>query len=139
MFHGIWLALLGVLAASNLIIARKPDAEQLIGKIAPYQGWIGAVSAVWGVFGILACIGHIGWMSTAPVFWLSRLASSILLAGLGLLLGVGIFKSFIKNPTAQTNLDRLIARLAPFQGTLGLIAIGLGAWMTIAAMMFEVG
>jgi hypothetical protein len=139
MFHGIWLALLGVLAASNLIIARKPDAEQLIGKLAPYQGWIGAVSAVWGVFGILGCLGHIGWMSTAPVYWLSWLADSVLLTCLGLLLGIGIFKSFIKNPTAQTNMDRLIAKLAPFQGTLGLIAIGLGAWMTIAAVMFRVG
>jgi hypothetical protein len=138
MFHGIWLALLGVLAASNLIIAKKPDAEQLIGKIAPYQGWIGALSAVWGIFGILGCVSHVGWMSTAPVYWLSWLADSVLLSCLGLLLGVGVFKSFIKNAKAQTNMDRLIARLAPFQGTLGLIAIGLGVWMTIAAVMFRV-
>jgi hypothetical protein len=137
MFHGIWLALLGVLAASNLIIAKKPDAEQLIGKIAPYQGWIGAISAVWGIFGILGCVRAIGWMSAAPVYWLSWLADSILLCCLGLLLGVGVFKSFIKNPTAQANMDKLIAKLAPFQGTLGLIAIGLGAWMTIASVMFR--
>jgi hypothetical protein len=139
MFHGIWLALLGVLAASNLIIARKPDAEQLIGKIAPYQGWIGALSAVWGVFGILSCISNIGWMSTAPVLWLSLLADSTLLACLGLLLGVGVFKSFIKSPAAHVKLDRLIAKLAPFQGTLGLIAIGLGLWMTVASVMFRMG
>ena len=139
MFDGIWLALLGVLAASNLIIARKPDAEALIGKIAPYQGWIGAVSAVWGVLAILGCIGHIGWMTSAPVYWLSWLAASILLTSLGLLLGVGVFKSFIKSGTANANLDRVIARLAPFQGTLGLIAIGVGAWKMISSVMFRVG
>ena len=101
MFLGIWLALLGVLAASNLIIAKKPDAAQLIGKVAPYQGWIGAVSAVCGVFGILGCVSHVGWMGSAPIFWLSRLAVSVLLTCLGLLLGIGVFKSFIENAQAQ--------------------------------------
>ena len=139
MFLGIWLALLGVLAASNLIIAKKPDAAQLIGKVAPYQGWIGAVSAVCGVFGILGCVSHIGWVGSVPIAWLSRLAVSVLLVSLGLLLGIGVFKSFIKNAKANENLDRLIARLAPFQGRMGVIAIGLGAWMTIAAVMFRVG
>jgi len=140
MFQGIWLALLGVLAASNLIIAKKPDAAQLIGKIAPYQGWIGAVSAVWGVFGILGCVSHVGWMgSSLALYWLSWLADSVLLTCLGLLLGVGVFKSFIKSEAAHAKLDKLIARLAPYQGKLGLIAIALGGWMTIAAVMFRVG
>jgi hypothetical protein len=139
MFHGIWLMLLGVLAASNLIIAKRPDAERLIGKVAPYQGWIGALSAVWGLFGLLGCLRTLGWMTTAPMFWFSWLAASTLLVCLGLLLGVGVFKSFIKNAAARANLDRLIARLAPFQGTLGLIAIGLGGWMTIASFLFKIG
>jgi len=139
MFHGIWLALLGVLAASNLIIAKKPDAAQLIGRIAPYQGWIGAVSAVWGVFGILGCVSHIAWLSSAPIFWLSWLLDSALLTCLGLLLGIGVFKSFIKNAKANEKLDQIITRLAPFQGKMGLAAIALGGWMTIAAVMFRVG
>ena len=50
---GLWLAVLGILGASNLIIARKPDAKELIAKLAPYQGWIGAVSALWGAWGIV--------------------------------------------------------------------------------------
>jgi hypothetical protein len=75
-------------------------------------------------------------MSTAPVLWLSGLANAILLLCLGLLLGVGVFKSFIKNPTAQANMDKLIAKLAPFQGTLGLIAIGVGGWLMIASVLF---
>lgn len=139
MFLGIWLALLGVLAASNLIIAKKPDAAQLIGKIAPYQGWIGAVSAVCGVFGILGCVSHIGWVGSVPIAWLSRLAVSVLLVSLGLLLGIGVFKSFIRNAQANANLDRVIAKLAPYQGKLGLVAIALGVWMIIAGVMFPLG
>ena len=135
MLYGIWLALLGVLAASNLIIAKKPDAAQLIGKVAPYQGWIGAVSAVWGVFGILRCVRHIGLLSVVPGYWLLWLVDSILLACLGLLLGVGVFKSFIKSEGANAKLDRVIAKLAPYQGKLGVVAIVVGAVMAIGALI----
>jgi hypothetical protein len=135
MLYGIWLALLGILAASNLIIARKPDAAQLIGKIAPYQGWIGAVSALWGLFGILRCVRYISLLSVAPFYWLVWLADAALLACLGLLLGVGVFKSFIKSPEANARLDRLIGKLAPYQGKLGVVAIAMGVLMLIGAMM----
>jgi hypothetical protein len=135
MLYGIWLALLGVLAASNLIIAKKPDAERLIGKVAPYQGWIGAVSAVWGVIGILRCIRYIALLSITPFYWLSWLADSSLLACLGLLLGVGVFKSFIKSPEANARLDKAIAKLAPYQGKLGLVAIAMGIIMVLGAVM----
>ncbi len=135
MLYGIWLALLGILAASNLIIARKPDAAQLIGKVAPYQGWIGAVSAVWGAFGILRCIRWIRLLSITPFYWLSWLAAAALLACLGLLLGVGVFKSFIKSPEATAKLDGVIAKLAPYQGKLGVVAIVMGVVMVISALM----
>jgi hypothetical protein len=135
MLYGIWLALLGILAASNLIIAKKPDAAQLIGKLAPYQGWIGAASAVWGVFGILRCVRFIGLLSITPFYWLAWLVDSALLACLGLLLGVGVFKTFIKSPQAHAKLDSVIARLAPYQGKLGLVAIAMGILMIIGALM----
>ena len=138
MAHGIWLAVLGVLAASNLIIARRPDAAELIGKLAPYQGWIGVASLFWGVWGIISCVLNMGWMTTAPIFWFSWLADSVLLAALGLLLGVGVLKTFIKDARANEKMDLTIAKLAPYQGTLGLGAIGLGAWMVLASIMFTV-
>jgi hypothetical protein len=138
MIHGVWLAVLGILGASNLIIARRPDAADLIGKLAPYQGWIGAVSALWGVWGVISCILHLNWMTVAPVYWFSWLADSVLQAGLGLLLGVGVLKSFIKDAAANTKMDQTITRLGPYQGTMGLIAIGLGVWMVAASMMFGV-
>lgn len=139
MIDGIWMAVLGVLAASNLIIAKKPDAKELIGKIAPYQGWMGAVSAFWGVWGIFGCVRTLGWMTSFPIPWFTWLANSVLLFCLGLLLGVGTLKTFIKNPTAQANMDKTIAKLAPYQGTLGLVGIGLGVWKIVAGFMFRMG
>jgi hypothetical protein len=136
LINGIWLAVLGILGASSLIIAKKPDAKEQIAKLAPYQGWIGAVSALWGVWGIISAVLNMGWMAHAFIYWVTFLADSVLQLSLGLLLGVGVLKTFIKNPEANAKMDQTIAKLAPYQGTLGLVAIGLGVWMVIAGFLF---
>jgi len=133
---GIWLALLGVLAASNLIIAKKPDAKELIAKLAPYKGWIGAISALWGLWGIINSILNLGLLSSIPIYWATLLANGVLLFALGLLLGIGVLKTFIKKEEAQKKMDELVEKLAPKQGMLGLIAIGVGVWMVIAGFLF---
>jgi hypothetical protein len=137
--NGIWLAVLGVLAASNLIIARRPDAKAAIAKIAPYQGWIGAISAIWGVWGIVSAVLNLGWLTHFPIFWITWLADSVLLASLGLLLGIGVLKTFVRNAQANDKLDTVIRRLAPSQGTLGFVAIGVGVWMVISGFLWTVG
>ncbi len=135
---GIWLVVLGVLGAASLIIARKPDAAQLIGKIAPYQGWIGAVSALWGVWMVISSILSLGWLTAAPIYWVTYLADGVLQLLLGILLGVGVMKTFIKDPQAQAKMDQTVAKLSPYQGTLGIIAICLGIWMAIAGFVFTI-
>lgn len=136
LINGIWLAVLGILGASSLIIAKKPDAKELIAKLAPYQGWIGAVSAFWGVWGILSSFINFGWMAYAPIYWVTFLADSVLQFALGLLLGVGVLKTFIKSREANEKMDQTIAKLAPYQGMLGLAAIGVGVWMVVAGFLF---
>ena len=104
---GLWLAVLGILAVPSLIIAKKPNAKELIDKLAPYQGWIGAVSALWGVWGIISAVLNLGMLGTWPILWATLLAVAVVQASLGLLLGVGVLKSFIKDPTAQAKMDAL--------------------------------
>jgi len=135
--NGLWLVVLGVLGAASLIIAKKPDAKELIGKLAPYQGWIGAVSALWGAWGVISSVLHIGWLAHWPIIWITWTANSVLLLALGLLLGVGVLKTFISNPQAQAKMDLTIAKLAPYQGTLGLISIGLGVWAILSGFLFS--
>jgi hypothetical protein len=135
---GVWLAVLGILGASNLIIARKPDARELIAKLAPYQGWIGAVSALWGVWGMVSAVLSIGLLTVAPILWVTYTASAVVQAALGLLLGIGVLKTFIKQPQAVAKMDMLVTRLAPKQGVLGLISIGVGAWTIVAGFLFSI-
>jgi hypothetical protein len=135
---GIWLALLGVLAVPSMIIAKKPNAKEMIAKLAPYQGWIGAVSCLWGVWGIINSVLSLGWLSVAPIYWVTFLANAVLQFALGLILGIGTLKTFIKNPQAQAKMDETLAKLQPKQGMLGLAAIGLGVWMVVAGFLFHV-
>ena len=109
-----------MVCASNLIIARKPDAKELIGKIAPYQGWIGAISALWGAWWLVNWILHVRLMMTWPILGITWLADSLLLRASALLCGIGVLKTFIKAPAATEKLDLTVAKLAPFQGMLGL-------------------
>jgi heme O synthase-like polyprenyltransferase len=135
---GIWLILLGVLAVPGLIIAKRPDARQLIDKIAPYQGWIGAISVLWGVFRLL----H--WFSLFPLlgggigpmlYFVVYTVYVFLLIVLGFMLGIGVLKTFIKDPNANAKMDQTLARLSPKQGVLGLVALANGAVLLIVGII----
>ena len=128
---GIWLVLLGVLGAANIIVARRPDAGTAIARLTPYQGWIGAFSALGGVWGIISALLSLGLLAKYPVYWVTLMAAAVLQAVLGLLLGAGVLKTFIRQQEAVRKLDQTLATLAPMQGKAGLAAIGVGLWMVI--------
>ena len=138
MLNGIWLALLGVLAVPSLILARRPDAKEALATLAPYQGWMGVVSAFWGIWGVITAVLNIGWLTSYPIFWVTLLGNSLLLAALGFILGIGVMKTFIKDVAAQTKMDETLAKIAPHQGRLGIAAVAMGAWMVVASIMFHV-
>lgn len=137
MGYGIWLILLGALAVPSMIIAKRPDAKDMLAKITPYQGWIGAVSCLGGVWGIIASILNLGLLSTWPGLWISYFVGAVFQAALGLILGIGTLKTFIKNPQAQAKMDETLAKLSPKQGMLGVGAIGFGVWMIVAGFIFH--
>ena len=136
MLYGLWLIILGALAVPNLIL-KKPELKSTLDKITPYQGWIGAISALWGVWGIITSVLHIGWLTTAPIWWITMTANNVLVFALGILLGIGTLKTFIKNPEAQAKLDQTAVKIAPYQGTLGIAALGLGIWCVVASILFH--
>ena len=119
----------GILAASALIIARKPNAKDLIDKITPYQGWIGIVMFFWGVWGVLDCVRFLGLLSQRPLFWLFWLACGAADLVVGFLLGFGLITKYAlgKSPSAMARGQALRAKLAVYQGTFGLFAIAMGA------------
>ena len=134
----LWLILLGVLAVPSLILSKKPNAKEMLDKLAPYQGWIGAVSALWGVWGIISFLRTMGfWTSFWPIMGYTTLAASIVQLILGFMLGIGVMKTFVKNEAAQKKMDDTLAKMAPKQGLFGIVAIALGGWMIIVSLFFK--
>lgn len=129
MFTGLLTIAGGILAASALIIARKPNAKQLIDKLTPYQGWIGIVLFFWGAWDVIACVRYLGLLSTNPVFWIFALALSVARVLVGFLLGFGLITKYTlgSSPAAQARGQQIRVRLAGYQGTFGIAAIVLGA------------
>ncbi len=124
------LLTLGFLGAIQIIAARKPSATELANKLAPHQGWIGVVGLVLGAIYLVRMLLH-GWIDLlgfAPVMALTAMAGALLLIGLGAIFGLGLMKQL---GAAGSKLDALVARIRPFQATLGLAAVGIGLWMLL--------
>jgi hypothetical protein len=133
---GLSLAILGVLATPQMLLSKKPNAAGMLDKIIPYQGWLGAVCAMWGAWGVVNAFLNMRGIESFPVWWFTALSASLLEVVLGVLLGVGVLTSFIKAPQARARLDKLVAKLAPSQGLVGIIAIGIGAWCIVANVVY---
>lgn len=140
MIYGITLILLSIVAVPSLILSKKPNAKELLEKIEPYQGWIGLVFCLWGVWGIISAILNIGWLTTAPIFWITLLAGSIVEATLGFMLGYStINKLFLSNnEKAKAKAEEIRVKIAPKQGKLGVLGIIVGIWMIVASLLFTV-
>lgn len=140
MFHGIMLVLFGCLAASSLILAKKPGARALFDKVTPYQAIIGLVFALCGVWGFIQCLVNIQWLRFIPVSWVVLLLASVVEAALGFILGYAIISAHLlaqKKFTAEKG-ESLLRKIAPFQGKLGLAAIALGGVMIIVYIIYKI-
>lgn len=137
MSYGITLILLSIIAVPSLLLSKKPNAKELLDKIAPYQGWIGLAFCFWGIWGIIQTVLNIGLLSSYPIWWVTMLASNIVEAVLGFILGYGMISKLVlsKNEKAKEKGEKLLAKLAPIQGKLGLAGIAIGVWVIIASFI----
>jgi hypothetical protein len=129
MIYGLFTIIGGILAASALIIARKPNAKQLIDKLTPYQGWVGITLFFWGAWGLITFLRLLSVVSLNPLPWIFYLVASATNLGVGFLLGFGLISKYTlgSSPVAQVRGQNLRLKLAAFQGPLGLIGIAVGA------------
>jgi hypothetical protein len=118
----------GILAASGFIIAKKPNAKELIDKLVPYQGWVGVVMLGWGVWELIGSITGMALLSTFPIYWTFWLLTAISDLGVGMILGFGMVSKWTMsgNPAALEKGQALRAKLVKFQVPLGFLAIIMG-------------
>jgi hypothetical protein len=133
LFTGIVLLVLGVLAAAASIVAKRPDAMQYIEKLVPYQGWIGFVVCVWGVWIIISSVLNLGVLGRIPLWWLTYAATGVLQFTLGLLLGYALLTKYLlsRNAEAMKRGEEVRSKLVPYQVTLGYASIAVGLWAVV--------
>jgi len=128
----ITLIIMGILAAPSIIVSRKPDAQQIIDKIVPFQGWIGIIGGLWGIWILIWTLRYAILIRIVPLWWLTMLAMSIMFILLGFLLGYSLIaKAVAKSEEAAAKAAQLRAKLASVSGKLGIIAIILALWSFI--------
>lgn len=138
MLFAITLILLGIVGAPSVFLAKHAHSGELLSRIAPYQGWTGLVFCLWGTWGIISCMLNISLLGLAPIWWVTWLATCVVMALLGFLLGYGMISQLIlgKNEEAQEKASKLLKKLAPWQGTLGVAAVGIGIWSVLCIFLF---
>jgi hypothetical protein len=128
----------GLLGAASLIVAKQPNAREVIAKLTPYQGIIGIILLIWAlivfIFRILPALGLL--LQFFPLTGILLLATFLVAIALGFLLGYGLIAQYAlnKNAGAAQGGEAMRLKLAKFQGPLGLLGIGLGLWMLISAL-----
>ena len=134
----VFLVLGGILASSSLIVARKPNAQELIDKITPYQGWIGVALFFWGIWDVIQLIRVIGILFKVSlfygIFYAIAVPTELLL---GFLLGFGLITKYAlsKNETAMAKGASIRKKLAPLQGIIGIIGIAVGLALLVLRFM----
>jgi hypothetical protein len=135
----ILLILGGVLAASSLIVQKQPNAREMIAKLVPFQGILGIILLVWGLFALLFWVlPYLGaMMQGSAMYGLIALLSVVVTIALGFLLGYGLITQYVlsKNADAARSGEAVHMKLARIQVPLGLIGIGLGLWALLNFLM----
>lgn len=75
-----------------------------------------------------------------PVWWLTYLATGVLIASLGLLLGYALLTKLIFNRSAMAAQrgEQIRAVIVPYQIVLGYAAIVLGLWTIVATFLYRI-
>ncbi len=132
---GVALIVSGILASSSTIIKKRPEAKELIAKLVPWQGWIGLIVCLWGIWGTIHAVLTIGLIASVPVWWLTYLVANVSSAAIGFLLGYGMIQRFaLKNAEQdkQEKAEKLHEKLVGIQIPLGYVALVIGVWSIIA-------
>ncbi|MBA3462086.1 MAG: hypothetical protein H0T46_19155 [Deltaproteobacteria bacterium] len=125
----ISLILGGILAISGLIVAKKPDAKELIGKLQPFQAIIGIALLVFGVLNLMDAIRLLGVVSLAPVLVLSTVGGVFASILLGILFGMPMIAKLSASGAAKG--EELGRKLAPIQTIVGIVALVCGLVMLL--------
>jgi hypothetical protein len=137
MLAPIILIVVSALAAASYIVTKRPDAKAALDKLTPFQGIIGVLAGLLGLWWTFDLLRHISLMSAAPMYYLLGLAVALLMVALGFLMGYGLIAKYAlsKNAEAAARGEAMRMKLVKFQTPLGLAGIVVGVIGIIMAVV----
>ncbi len=134
----ILLIAAGALAAAPLIVSKQPNAQEAISKLVPYQGIIGIILLLWGLFTLLRLLSFLG-AALQSLTGIGILLACLVAIALGILLGYGLISKYAlsKNADAARNGEMVRAKLTGIQIPLGVAGIALGIWAFLIYLNFS--
>ncbi|MDR0659310.1 MAG: hypothetical protein LBG19_00580 [Prevotellaceae bacterium] len=135
-FLGLLLIVLSMVAVPSLILSKKPNAKELLDKIAPFQGWAGVFFCFWGLWNLIWILMHFEIMRIGMwgiLLWATYLAYAAITCILGFMLGYNLIVEYVlsKNEKTAEKGVRVQAKLAEMQGIVGILGVIIGLWMII--------
>jgi hypothetical protein len=117
----------GLLAASSLILSKKPEAKEMLNTLVPFQAGIGVALLVFGVLNLLRMLGSMmHFFQQAPLYGLAMYGSFFVAILLGFFFGMPLIAKLIPGDSpAEQKASEMAKKVAPFQTILGVLAIGL--------------
>jgi hypothetical protein len=141
--NAIILIVLGAFCVPALVAQKSPNAKQLLDKIVPYQGIVGFVSFIWGIWVVIQCIMNLGWFSYNPpigiILWLTYLVNAVLSVGAGAILGWGLIQKYLlakASDDVKKKAEESLAKLVSMQPKIGIACIAFGVWIIVATIIF---
>jgi len=127
LIHSLLLIVGGILAVSGLIVAKKPNAKELIDKLVPFQAIIGVALLAIGLWQLRLIGGMFRALSVVPLAALTGLAMIVCSILLGFMFGMPQIAKWIpgEGGAEQKGLE-LSRKLAPFQVIIGLVGLVAG-------------
>ncbi len=124
--YALLLILGGAVACSGLIVAKKPDAERILAKLAPFQALIGLALMGLGIifFIMQGPITAFKSISAEPMLAVANLGGVLVGIVLGFLLALPQIVRAL--PNAEQRANDLAQKIIPFQLLLGIAAAGCG-------------
>ena len=132
MIYGIFLIILGLLAAPKLVLDKIPGLGGLVSLLQKIESFIGLFAIVWGAWSTFQCILNISLMSSNMLWWVTWLVGAIVLLLLGILLGLNLL---IGNVISTVKGTAILLALQPYKQMLAIIALVLGILTIILHIM----
>ena len=126
----------GLLAASNFVIERLPDAKDLIEKLSPYQAMIGLVSLILALLQLFNLFGsNVNMVLLSRIVALGCVGATVVV---GFLLSFPMINKFIaeqdETGNAKEKAEMMRKKLSPYQVTAGLVSMGTGAYLLVTSI-----